>query len=493
VRVGNAVLYPQNMTAGADRIAFVQAAAEHINGAVRRERLSMPGAKALAGQIPLVSDMLDFVSGRGGLRARLKPGIEDVISFNPSRLAVCFPHGRHRTRPTYGVEVGDASPRVGRLCQQLRRGATHSRIVSTLGQRLEGVAELLGALVHLGVVTENAPPKRPGRRPGTRQPHLTWLGHASLIFESSAVSCWVDPWLPPRIEWQRAELTTLFSDQFADSLLCEPYGPALGQVSSYDLPAPDVVLITHQDRDHVDVGLLMTLPDSVQIIVPRAAPERPWEVDLERFLRRILGTRRKIKALGHGERIAVGDLHVTAFPFRGEMPPGMPHSWNCYLLEFARSLAACTADSDVEDETIAFLAAAHRATRKPLTLFASVPFEVLTAPASTTWSPRQLYNPARLHSWYQPIASLLDGPLGARVALDALRRLKRVAGLSHYFAYAVGSTPWFRLAPEDPFGVEVDSLSANELRHLRSVLKRDRRLPEFLPLKYGRPTPLGEA
>lgn len=487
VRVGNAVLHPQNMTPGADRVGFVRAAAEYVNQTLERGRLSRPRARAVVSELPIASDMLELVRGPGGLRARPKPGIEDVISFDPARLTICFPDGRHRTRPLYGVQVGERSPLVGKLCQALRAGTTRARIVSTLENQLEGAVELLDALVQKGAVTEDEPRPEQGLRPSGPKPHLAWLGHASLIFQSGQASCWVDPWLPPRIRWSRSERSRLFSDHFADSLLFEPYGSALRQLCSYDLPAPDAVLLTHQDRDHVDIGLLMTLPDSVQIIVPAPALERPWEVDLGRFLQRVLGRRRKIRRLGHGQSVAVGDFQVTAFPFRGEMPPAAAHSWNCYLFEFDRALVACTADSDLEDETVGFLAQAHRATRKPLTLLASAPREVLLGSAPKNPPLLALYNPARLYSWYQPIGTLFTGPFLARVTFERLRRLKRVAGLRHFFPYAMGSTPWCRLGSDDPLGVEVGSLLASQWAELERVLNNDGRLPELLPIRYGTP------
>jgi hypothetical protein len=80
---------------------------------------------------------------------------------------------------------------------------------------------------------------------------------------------------------------------------------------------------------------------------------------------------------------------------------------------------------------------------------------------------------------------------GGNVSFDALRRLKREAGLKGFFCYASGSAPWFRLPAEDPFALRVNSLSFADWSHLERRVRGDRSLPRLLPLKYGMPFPLG--
>jgi hypothetical protein len=234
----------------------------------------------------------------------------------------------------------------------------------------------------------------------------------------------------------------------------------------------------------------MTLPDSVQIIVPKSSPGRPWEVDLKAFLRSVLGRRRKIRALGHLESMVVGGLRVTAFPFRGEMPPGLAHSWNCYLFESPRSAIACTADSDVGEEAIAFLTEVHRRRGKPLTLLTAYPSQPGTMPGYREEF-SELYNPWRLYSWYLPLSKLFSPQPSEKVTFDTLRRLKATAGLTRFFVYAFGSAPWFRLGPQDPLALNVGSLSSRQWVALQRRVGEDPRLPRLAPVKYGVPMEVG--
>ena len=69
--------------------------------------------------------------------------------------------------------------------------------------------------------------------------------------------------------------------------------------------APDAVLISHLDRDHLDVSTLRRLPPGTPIIVPRGSAG---------YLRR-RGFDRLVE-LSEGESTSVGDARVRAVPAR---------------------------------------------------------------------------------------------------------------------------------------------------------------------------------
>src|SRR5216117_3336856 len=122
--------------------------------------------------------------------------------------------------------------------------------------------------------------------------------------------------------------------------------------------------------DHCNLGVLMMLPEDVPIVVPAYHPDRAWEVNLSGLIQKVLGRRRKVVRLRHGETITIGDIRATAFPFNAEMPSSLTTLWNCYLFETARSAVACTADSAITDESVDFLGRRLARKRKPFVLCA---------------------------------------------------------------------------------------------------------------------------
>src|SRR5207249_6243137 len=126
----------------------------------------------------------------------------------------------------------------------------------------------------------------------------------------------------------------------------------MSQLSPAQLPPLDAVFATHQDIDHCNLGVLMMLPEDLPIVVPDFHRDHMWEVDLSALIQRVLGRRRKVIRLSHGETITIGNIRATAFPFFGEMPSSLKTSWNCYLFETDQAAVACTADSAVTDEFI---------------------------------------------------------------------------------------------------------------------------------------------
>jgi N-acyl-phosphatidylethanolamine-hydrolysing phospholipase D len=77
---------------------------------------------------------------------------------------------------------------------------------------------------------------------------LTWLGHASFSFSLGGLRFLVDPVLGPRV------------------------GPvprlAAPGIAAHDLPPVDVVLVTHNHRDHMDLDTLARVPGRPRFVVP---------------------------------------------------------------------------------------------------------------------------------------------------------------------------------------------------------------------------------
>src|SRR5207249_11281131 len=105
------------------------------------------------------------------------------------------------------------------------------------------------------------------------------------------------------------------------------YGPQLTQLSPAQLPPLDAVFVIHQDIDHCNLGVLMMLPEHIPIVVPDCHPDDMWEVDLLTVIHNVLGRRRKVIRLKHGETITIGDIRATAVPFLAEMPSSLKTFW----------------------------------------------------------------------------------------------------------------------------------------------------------------------
>jgi L-ascorbate metabolism protein UlaG (beta-lactamase superfamily) len=78
---------------------------------------------------------------------------------------------------------------------------------------------------------------------------LTWVGHATVLIETGSLNILTDPVLGPKI------------------------GPIQrrGPLVPIETGAVDVVLISHQHHDHLDLPSLRALPGSTQLIVPAGA------------------------------------------------------------------------------------------------------------------------------------------------------------------------------------------------------------------------------
>jgi L-ascorbate metabolism protein UlaG (beta-lactamase superfamily) len=487
VSVGRIRLRPQNMQEGPDRIAYLTGMVEYMN-----ERLAL-GADAhtldVLRHIPFADQLVELKEEDGRWRARELPDARDQLTFDLDRVAVTLLDARRRReRARRRIGTGAATPAFARCVSALARGIDEAELIELCGEELE-LDALLPALLGEGIV-ERAAAGEDRVAPQLRElpgDSVTWMGHAAVLHHSGGRTIWIDPLLVPRMTWLPEEVGRVFRDEHAESLLFAPYSPEAANLGTLELPRPDLVLLTHQDIDHVDPGVLMMLPEEVPIVVPRADPRRPWEVDLVRLLAQLLGASRRIVALGHGERLAVGGVAVTAFPFRGEMPDNLAHSWNCYLLETDSSAVAFTADSRIHQEEVELLIAAQRGKSRPLTLFAGLPGRRELIPG---WreEPEDLYNCMRLYPWYSPLVTMFQPTRFNNLAYSDLERLAREAGLRSFFPYATGSAPWFRLEDKmDPLHTSLISMSRRELEQIGERLAALEPRVALLPARYGRP------
>ena len=117
---------------------------------------------------------------------------------------------------------------------------------------------------------------------------ITWLGHSTLAIELDGVSVLTDPMLRARVAHLErvAELPQL--DAFA---------------------APDVVLLSHVHRDHLDRGSLRLLSRAAELVVPRGAAQLVAPLGFER-----------VCEVAAGEEVGVRGLRIRVT--HAEHPPG---------------------------------------------------------------------------------------------------------------------------------------------------------------------------
>jgi L-ascorbate metabolism protein UlaG (beta-lactamase superfamily) len=489
--VGRVRVFPQNMQVAPDRVQFLDGFVAYLNSVLDHARpwlghpIPMDQVHALVKSFTEVSSLVELVEENQLWVARAHSWAHDYISFNPSRLTIAFVDGRNRSaKARMHVPTGEATASFARFISLLQRGATDEELLG-LGEELElDVQPLLEKLLERGMVDELP---EPADRVDPRFRHgegdtLTWLSHAAVQLQSGPTTIWVDPYIMPRVQFAESEIAGAFSPEHAEARLFERYTPAdCGQLTTHELPTPDAVCITHQDTDHIDAGVLMTLPRSTLLIVPRSSGH-PWDVDLARYLRTVLGPDREIIELDHGRTVRIRDTEITAFPFRGEFPNPLPHSWNCYLVEMSGSKVACTADSRLFEEQIEFLR--QKKNGKPMTLLAGLP-----RPQETRFgwreSDQEPFNLRRLYPWYLPLVRWFEPTQFSNVSYEQLSELARNADLQKFFPYATGSAPWLRL-PE-PIGVSLYSLSLKDFEEIERELAKVEPRVEMLPARYGRP------
>jgi len=423
------------------------------------------------------------------------PGARDRIGFDADRLTIVLLDGLNRRSESPAIPAGRYSPQVAHALSRLSRGVTEEELASTCGRSGVDLTPVLARLRDLQLIEEVDPsvPGFPERLGEEGRDRLAWLGHACVLLQTASSSVCVDPFLRPHIRWTDADVESCFSDAFGDRLLFDPYGPQASQLSPTQLPRLDAVFVTHQDIDHCNLGVLMTLPEEVPIVVPHRRADRPWEVDLSVLIRGILGRRRKVIRLQHGETIRIGDIRATAFPFFSEMPSSLRTSWNCYLFETDRAAVACTADSAVTDEGVDFLIDRLRGRRKPFVLCARSLHSGAPS-AGYRDDVESLFNFTRLWAWYMPLWDLFQPVEEPGIAEGRFHRLSRRTNLRFYLPYAMGTAPWYRIADvNDPLHVPMANLSARDVCAQADRVSALSKRARLFPGKFARPFALADA
>src|SRR5262249_1981680 len=142
---------------------------------------------------------------------------------------------------------------------------------------------------------------------------------------------------------------------------------------------------------------------------------------------------------------------ITAFPFCGEFPLCLPHDWNCYLVETERSAVVFAADSALQQEQVDFLSARLRGTERRTIVFSRGPTRTNRALPGYRDEPSPLVSGLGLWAWFLPLREAFSPSPPVGISHKDLAALAKEAGLRHYFPYALGSTPWFRIKDKDNF------------------------------------------
>jgi len=480
-------------------LKYLEGMVAYLNGLFEDLRKDCSQSEALSRLekllTPLPHSELVKIDASGEPRVTEIPSARDRIAFNKDRLRINLLDGLHRRTESPGIPAGRYSPQVSHIVSKLSQGISEQALSRILGQCDVNLSPAIEGLRNLELIEEIDPSEQivPQSLLEGKNDRLTWLGHACVLFQTSRSSVCVDPFLRPHIKWTTEDLTSSFSESFGDRFFFEPYGPELTQLSPAQLPPLDAVFVTHQDIDHCSLGVLMMLPEDTPIVVPDCHPDHKWEVDLLAVIRNILGRRRKVIRLKHGETITIGDIRATAFPFFAEMPSSLKTLWNCYLFETDTAAVACTADSAITDESVDFLIKRLRGKRKPLVLCARLIHSGEPSPGFRDET-GNLFNFTRLWAWYVPVWDLFQPVEESGISESRLRNLAQRTNFRFYLPYAMGTAPWFRIVDvDDPLRVPMANLSADDLHALSETLQAIPRGPSLFPGKFGRPFPLTEA
>jgi L-ascorbate metabolism protein UlaG (beta-lactamase superfamily) len=497
--IGRAPLTPQNSQFDPRRLKYLEGMVDYLNGLFENLLKSYSQSEAISHLEKVLAKLphseLVKIDTSGEPRVTEIPSARDRIVFNKDRLRINFLDGLHRRTETPGIPAGRYTPEISRIISKLSQGISEKALSRILGQCDVDISPVIEGLRNLELIDEIDPSAQivPQSLLAGKTDRLTWLGHACILFQTSRSSVCVDPFLRPHIKWTEKDLKSSFSDTFGDRFFFEPYDPQLTQLSPAQLPPLDAVFVTHQDIDHCNLGVLMMLPEHTPIVVPDCHPDHMWEVDLVAVIHNVLGRRRKVIRLKHGETITIGDIRVTAFPFLAEMPSSLKTFWNCYLFETDHAAVACTADSAITDESVDLLIKRLRGKRKPLVLCARLVHSGKTS-AGFRDETENLFNFTRLWAWYMPIWDLFQPVEESGISESRLRNLAQRTNLRFYLPYAMGTAPWFRIVDvNDPLHVPMANLSAHDLRALSETLTAVPRSPSLFPGKFGRPFPLTEA
>lgn len=441
IRQGLHHLVPQNLAPGDDRIHYGQAVVQTAQTLVARGQIDEVRRfreETMFG--PRLFTLKEDAEGKVSVEPL--PELENALGLRPEELGVLLRDGRIRDDSAMAyLPTGESTPALGDLLMRLHHGIERAELLERAAAHDIGFdEELLADLLARGIIEEGgvAVPPRP------TQTGITWMGHAYVRASCNGFSAWFDPFPAPRVRWTDEECRSMFKDDVPDMFLLEGYGPDAHHVTQDEVPIPDAVFITHQDTDHMDLGALALLPPGVPIYVPAAEPGKPWQIDLVAAIRTVLGVDRDVRVLRHGETATIGEIRVTAFPFIGEFPVALPHTWNCYLLELPDQVWALCADSGVTDMHVDWLRERLAGNTPPFGIMVNG----IVKRSSTTGYRDILHEAvsfARLFSWYLPPASTFEKTPTCGLPLEILQRLVREVGLSQVYPYAHGNLPWYRL------------------------------------------------
>jgi L-ascorbate metabolism protein UlaG (beta-lactamase superfamily) len=497
--IGRAPLTPQNSQFDQKRVEYLEGMVEYLNGLSQDLRNSHSRAEARS-RLEKVLPQLPYselvtIATNGKLAVTEIPSARDRIVFNQDRLRIAFLDGLHRRPESPTIPAGRYSPEVSHIVSTLSRGVSEESLARILGKCGVDLSAAIKSLRDLQLIDESDPSAQivPQSLLDGKKDRLTWLGHACMLFQTSRSSVCVDPFLRPHIKWTEKDLKSSFSDSFGERLFFEPYGPQLTQLTPAQLPPLDAVFVTHQDIDHCNLGVLMTLPEDLPIVVPDYCPDHMWEVDLSALIRGVLGSRRKVIRLRHGETITIGDIRATAFPFIGEMPSSLKTFWNGYLFETDQAAVACTADSALTDESVDFLIQRLGGKSKPFVLCARL---IHSGGKSVGYrdEAESLLNFTRLWAWYMPIWDLFQPVEVPGISEGLVRKLSQRTNFRFYLPYAMGTAPWYRIADvNDPLHVPMANLSVTDLHSLSETLKAIPNGPSLFPGKFAQPFSLADA
>ncbi|MCA9698364.1 MAG: MBL fold metallo-hydrolase, partial [Myxococcales bacterium] len=135
---------------------------------------------------------------------------------------------------------------------------------------------------------------------GARHPSLTWIGHASYLVQLGGRSALIDP---------------VFSDRLALLPRSAPPG-----VARADLPKIDLVLITHNHRDHMDAPSLRLIGDAPLYVVPEGLGSWFRRAGFSRVVELAWWEQRELEGLAvtfvpaqHWSRRGLFDDHTSAW------------------------------------------------------------------------------------------------------------------------------------------------------------------------------------
>jgi L-ascorbate metabolism protein UlaG (beta-lactamase superfamily) len=489
--IGNQELCNENMMGGQDRLEYLEGLVAHLNTLLASGR-SPEEVRRFHAQVPFGS-LVTLHEAPGHFCIQEHPQARSAIAFRPDELTTMFLDGRkRRASEMVALQSGTDTPGFSRLVSRLCWGAPIEELLDlaqTLGLPVD--SDFFDHLRTTNVIEDGSDGPRTAPQFLAAQLgsddggcRVTWLGHAAVVLQCRDTTLWIDPYLFPVIRWQEEERAQNFAAHFADSTLLSPYGPECAQLSAWELPKPDAILVTHQDVDHYVPGVLMGAPETTTVVVPKPVASEPVDIDLSTVTKNLFGSR-PVRTLAHSESMQIGPFKVTAFPFGGEVPSSMTHGWNCYLVETEDAAVALTADSGMDAPQIEFLISNRKQRKGDFLLMART-----RSGGDDPWpgyrdDALELFTRTRLWGWYCRPIDLFLKAVRPGISRPMLTRLVKEAGLSAFFPYATGSLPWFRFSESSLFAGNVQSLTVSEFRQCEA-LAQAAGVP-LAPLQYGIP------